>query len=81
MNWIENICDYINKVAYSYIAVSGESFCTSAWHGQSPGVVVEPYEHGVYAVLSVRILGTVFSSVSGFLYLTCVSISVHFSDQ
>lgn len=33
MNWIESICDYINKVAYSYIAVSGESFCTSAWHG------------------------------------------------
>jgi hypothetical protein len=28
---IEKICDYINKSAYSFMAVSGESFCSSAW--------------------------------------------------
>jgi choline transporter-like protein 2/4/5 len=28
---IEKICDYINNAAYSYMAVSGDSFCSSAW--------------------------------------------------
>lgn len=30
---IEKICDYINQAAYAYMAVSGDSFCTSAWNG------------------------------------------------
>lgn len=30
---IEKICDYINKSAYSYMAVSGDGFCVSAWNG------------------------------------------------
>ena len=30
---IEKICDYINSAAFSYMAVSGDSFCTSAWNG------------------------------------------------
>lgn len=30
---IEKICDYIQKSAYAYMAVSGDSFCTSAWNG------------------------------------------------
>ena len=30
---IEKIVDYINTMAYGYIAVSGDSFCTSAWNG------------------------------------------------
>ena len=30
---IEKIVDYINTMAYGYMAVSGESFCTSAWNG------------------------------------------------
>ena len=30
---IERICDYINKTAYAYMAISGDSFCTSAWNG------------------------------------------------
>ena len=29
----EEICDYINKCAYSYMAISGESFCSSALNG------------------------------------------------
>ena len=28
---IEKICDYINESAYAYQAVSGDSFCWSAW--------------------------------------------------
>jgi len=27
---IEKICDYINQSAYAYMAVSGDSFCSSA---------------------------------------------------
>lgn len=30
---IEKICDYINKAAYAYMAVSGDNFCKSAWNG------------------------------------------------
>jgi hypothetical protein len=30
---IEKICDYINVSAYCYMAVSGDSFCSSAWSG------------------------------------------------
>ena len=33
MKCIEKVCDYINKSAYAYMAVSGDSFCTSAWNG------------------------------------------------
>lgn len=30
---IEKICDYIQESAYAYMAISGDSFCTSAWNG------------------------------------------------
>tara|TARA_B110000285_G_C15072796_1_gene588963 strand:- start:143 stop:871 length:729 start_codon:yes stop_codon:yes gene_type:complete len=30
---IEKIGDYINRAAYSYMAVTGDNFCTSAWNG------------------------------------------------
>lgn len=30
---IEKVCDYINNLAFAYMAVSGESFCSSAWNG------------------------------------------------
>jgi len=33
LNCIERICDYINVAAYCYMAVSGDSFCMSAWNG------------------------------------------------
>ena len=29
----ENIVEYINVTAYAYMAVSGDSYCTSAWNG------------------------------------------------
>lgn len=30
---LEKVCDYINKSAYCYMAVSGDGFCKSAWNG------------------------------------------------
>jgi len=30
---IEKICDYINNAAYAYMAITGKSFCSSAWDG------------------------------------------------
>lgn len=30
---LEKVCDYINESAFAYMAVTGESFCTSAWSG------------------------------------------------
>jgi len=31
IKWLEGICDYINGTAFAYMAVTGDSFCTSAW--------------------------------------------------
>lgn len=33
MKCIEDIVEYMNEAAYAYMAVSGDSFCTSAWNG------------------------------------------------
>lgn len=30
---LEKICDYINKAAFAYMAVTGDGFCFSAWNG------------------------------------------------
>ena len=30
---LENIVEYVNKGAYAYIAVTGDSYCKSAWNG------------------------------------------------
>lgn len=33
LSCLEKICDYLNSAAFSYMAVSGNSFCSSAWSG------------------------------------------------
>jgi len=33
MRCIENLVEYIAKTAYAYQAISGETFCKSAWNG------------------------------------------------
>lgn len=33
LNCIEKVCDYLNESAYCYMAVTGDSFCTSALNG------------------------------------------------
>ena len=33
LNCIEKICDYLNESAFCYMAVTGESFFSSAWSG------------------------------------------------
>lgn len=33
LSCIERVCDYITSGAYSYMAVSGDGFCSSAWNG------------------------------------------------
>jgi hypothetical protein len=30
---IEKVCDYLNTAAFAYMAISGDSFCSSAWNG------------------------------------------------
>jgi hypothetical protein len=29
----ESLIEYVNKISYAYMAVSGDSYCTSAWNG------------------------------------------------
>jgi len=29
----EDLVEYLNRIAYAYMAVSGDSYCTSAWNG------------------------------------------------
>jgi len=33
MSCLERIIEHLSKLAYAYMTISGESFCTSAWHG------------------------------------------------
>mmetsp|Transcript_16434 Transcript_16434/g.27863 ORF Transcript_16434/g.27863 Transcript_16434/m.27863 type:complete len:96 (+) Transcript_16434:1317-1604(+) len=33
LNCIEKLCDYISQNGLAYMAVSGDSFCDSAWNG------------------------------------------------
>lgn len=33
MSCLEAIVEHLTKMAYAYMAVSGESFCSSAWNG------------------------------------------------
>ena len=33
MSCLEAIIEHLSKMSYAYMSVSGESFCTSAWHG------------------------------------------------
>ena len=30
---VEKVCDYLNTAAFAYMAISGDSFCSSAWNG------------------------------------------------
>lgn len=30
---IEKVCDYLNASAFAYMAITGDSFCSSAWNG------------------------------------------------
>jgi len=30
---IEELVEYLNKVAYAYMAITGDKYCTSAWNG------------------------------------------------
>jgi hypothetical protein len=30
---IEELVEYLNKVAYAYMAISGNNYCSSAWNG------------------------------------------------
>jgi len=30
---VEKVCDYLNTAAFAYMAISGDSFCGSAWNG------------------------------------------------
>lgn len=30
---VEDILEYLNKVAYAYMAITGDKYCTSAWNG------------------------------------------------
>jgi len=31
--WLEGIIEYLNRMAYSFMAISGDPYCTSAWNG------------------------------------------------
>jgi hypothetical protein len=33
INCLDDVAEYLGKVSYAFMAVSGQSFCTSAWNG------------------------------------------------
>lgn len=73
MACIEKIVDYINKSAYAYMAITGDSFCTSAWNG-----FMLQLKHGMGFVFAkflaemFILLGKIFITMINCLFTYCV---------
>jgi len=73
MACIEKIVDYINKSAYAYMAITGDSFCTSAWNG-----FLLQMKHGMGFVFAkflaemFILLGKIFITMINCLFTYCV---------
>ena len=66
---LEEICDYINRAAYAYIAVSGGSFCESAYNGMLLNL-----KHGLaFAWANMLAKAFVFLGKAGIVALNCFS--------
>jgi hypothetical protein len=68
---IEDIIEYINTIAYANMAVSGDSFCTSAWNG----FIINLKHMTKFYFAQTLALMYVFI---GFLFVTLANIMSHF---
>lgn len=66
---IESIADYFGKVGYAYMAVTGESFCTSAWNG-----FLLNMKHGAKFFFAVK-LANMFISL-GIISICCLNCAI-----
>ena len=69
MSCLEAIVEHLTKMSYAYMAVSGESFCVSAWNG-----FLLNLKHLAKFVFAMKIAGLfVFM---GILSITCVNTGI-----
>jgi len=73
MACIEKVVDYMNKSAYAYMAITGDSFCTSAWNG-----FMLHLKHGMSFVFAkflaemFILIGKIFITMVNILFTYCV---------
>jgi len=69
MKCLEDLIEQLSKLAYAYMAISGESFCTSAWNG-----FLLNLKHLAKFVFATQI-ASLFVFM-GIIAITCVNIGV-----
>lgn len=69
MSCLEAIIEHLTKLAYAYMAVSGESFCSSAWNG-----FILNLKHLAKFIFALKIAGLFI--FMGILTITCANAGV-----
>ena len=69
MRCFENLVEYLNKVAFAYMAISGDSYCTSAWNG-----FMLHLKHNAKFTFATSLAGMFI--FMGKLMITCINCSV-----
>jgi len=67
----ENMVEYINKTAYAYMAVSGDSYCRSAWNG----FLLNLKHHASFS------FATTFAHIfvfMGKIFITCLNCATYY---
>jgi len=69
MACLESIIEHLSKLAYAYMAVSGDSFCSSAWNG-----FILNLKHLAKFIFAMQIAGLfVFM---GIITITCINTGI-----
>lgn len=71
MACLESLIDHLSKLAYAYMAVSGDSLCTSAWSG-----FLLNLKHLAKFIFALKIAGLFI--FMGILSITCVNTGIGF---
>lgn len=69
MACLESLIEHLTKISYAYMAVSGDSFCSSAWNG-----FLLNLKHLAKFVFAIEIAGLFI--FMGLLTITCVNTGI-----
>lgn len=69
MGCLEALIEHLSKLSYAYMAISGDSFCTSAWNG-----FILNLKHLAKFVFAIRI-GSLFIFM-GLVTITCANVGI-----
>ena len=67
----ESLIEYLNITAYAYMAISSDSFCTSAWHG-----FLMTVKHAAQYEVAITLAG--WFVLMGKLMITCANCAIFY---